>query len=72
MKKVNQVMEQLYIKDPHKITTYSIREDNRMRKNFGGGFRREKRKEVYRDFDEPEGETQTKAVAKKIVNFLDI
>ena len=53
IQKVNLVMEQLYIKDPNKITNYSIREDNKMRKNFGGGFRREKRKEVYRDFDEP-------------------
>ena len=53
IQKVNLVMEQLYIKDSNKITNYSIREDNKMRKNFGGGFRREKRKEVYRDFDEP-------------------
>lgn len=48
-------MEQLYIKDPNKVTTYSIRDESKMRKSFGGGFRREKRKEVYRDYDEPEG-----------------
>jgi hypothetical protein len=42
-------MEQLYLKDPNKITNYTIRDDRK--KSFGGGFRREKRKEVYRDFD---------------------
>lgn len=41
------------MKDPNKITNFYIRDDKR--KNFGGGFRREKRREVYRDFDEPEG-----------------
>ena len=45
------VMEQIYMKDPNKITNYTIRDDRR--KSFGGGFRREKRKEVYRDYDEP-------------------
>lgn len=59
------------MKDPNKITNYTIRDENR-RKSFGGGFRREKRKEVYRDFDEPEGETQAKPVSKIMVNFLDI
>lgn len=65
-------MEQLYIKDPNKVTSYSIRDESKMRKSFGGGFRREKRKEVYRDFDEPEGEVQSKPVSKLVVNFLDI
>jgi hypothetical protein len=36
-------MEQLYIKDPNKITSYSFRDDGK-KKSFGGGFRREKRK----------------------------
>lgn len=40
------------MKDPNKITGYFIRDENK-RKSFGGGFRREKRKEVYRDFDAP-------------------
>lgn len=65
------VIEQLYLRDPNKITNYTIRDEAR-RKSFGGGFRREKRKEVYRDFDEPEGETQSKPVSKLMVNFLDI
>lgn len=70
MQKVAAVMDQLYLKDPNKITNYTIRDDRR--KSFGGGFRREKRKEVYRDFDEPEGETQSKPTSKIMVNFLDI
>jgi hypothetical protein len=37
-------MEQLYLKDPFKITSYYIRDENKMRKNFGGGFRRERRR----------------------------
>lgn len=32
-------MEQLYLKDPFKITNYNIRDESKMRKNFGGGFR---------------------------------
>jgi hypothetical protein len=64
------VMEQIYMKDPNKITNYTIRDDRR--KIFGGGFRREKRKEVYRDYDEPEGEVQSKPINKIVVNFLDI
>lgn len=64
------MIEQLYLKDPNKITNFIVRDDRR--KSFGGGFRREKRKEVYRDFDEPEGETQVKPVSKIMVNFLDI
>lgn len=64
-------MEQLYHADPMKITNYSHRDD-RQRKNFGGGFRREKRKEVYRDFDEPEEAVVQRVSTKPIVNFLDI
>jgi hypothetical protein len=67
-------MEQLYNKDPFKITNYYIRDENKARRNFSGGFRREKRKENYRDFDEPEGEVAVKpaAATRGMVNFLDI
>ena len=68
-------MEQLYNKDPFKITNYYIRDENKVRKNYAGGFRREPRKrENYRDFDEPDQEVvQKPAVASKsMVNFLDI
>jgi hypothetical protein len=48
-------MEQLYNKDPFKITNYYIRDENKVRKNYAGGFRREPRKrDNYRDFDEPD------------------
>ena len=33
-------MEFLYYKDPNKITLYTIRDESKIRKNFGGGFRR--------------------------------
>lgn len=59
------------MKDPNKITGYYIRDENK-RKNFGGGFRREKRKEVYRDFDAPEEEVKSRPGPKIMVNFLDI
>ncbi len=66
-------MEQLYLKDPFKITNYNIRDESKMRKNFGGGFKRERRKETYRDFDEPEGETVKKTGnSKPMISFLDI
>lgn len=65
-------MEQLYLKDPFRISSYTLRDENRVRKNFSGGFKRDRRKENYRDFDEPEGETTSKAVGKPMVNFLDI
>ena len=48
-------MEILYYKDPSKITSYTIRDESKIRKAFGGVFRREKRREMYKDFDEPEG-----------------
>ena len=47
-------MEQLYNKDPQKITNYYIRDDSKPRKNFTGGYRRDKRRDFYRDYDEPE------------------
>ena len=65
-------MEQLYLKDPFKITSYSSRDDNKMRKNFSGGYKRDRRKEPYRDYDEPEGPVTTKVTPKSMVNFLDI
>lgn len=54
------------------MTNYFIRDENRMRKNFTGGFKRERRKEAYRDYDEPEGETTVKTSNRAMVNFLDI
>jgi hypothetical protein len=54
------------------VTNYYIRDENRMRKNFTGGFKRERRKEPYRDYDEPEGETTAKTSNRAMVNFLDI
>lgn len=39
------VMEQLYKKDPCKIINYYVRDDNnKFRKNFNSGFRREKKR----------------------------
>lgn len=69
-------MEQLYNKDPFKITNYFIRDENKVRKNYAGGFRREppRKRENYRDFDEPDQETIQKPVvaSRGMVNFLDI
>jgi hypothetical protein len=65
-------MEKLYLKDPFKITKYTIRDESKVQKYYGGGFRREKRKEVYRDFDEPEETVTVRGPSKPLVNFLDI
>lgn len=71
-------MEQLYLKDPYKITFASLgdRDQKNRGRNFAGGnnhYRRERRKE-YKDFDEPESEKggKTNFIVKPIVNFLDI
>ena len=65
-------MEQLYLKDPFKITKYYLRDENKVRKHYSGGYRREKKRETYRDYDEPEGEIVSKVGPKPMVNFLDI
>jgi hypothetical protein len=67
-------MEQLYLKDPSKITFSSL--GDRDQKNRGrnyGNYRKEKRRD-YKDFDEPENEKPVKNVigVKPPVNFLDI
>lgn len=70
-------MDQAYIKDSNKITLMSLRDDRdsfRGRRPYNPNFRRGTggRKENYRDFDEPEGEKQTKTVNKPMINYLDI
>ena len=47
-------MERLYLQDPNKVTNYFVRDESKMRRAFGGGYRRERRREVYKDLDEPE------------------
>ena len=71
-------MQQLYMKDPNKITGFYIRDDNKMKKSYNSNYsymrRQEKKRENYRDFDEPENEAVKKPVvgAKPMINFLDI
>ena len=69
-------MERIYQKDPSKITYLTLRDDRdyRGRRTFTGGFRKEKRREMYKDFDEPEGASDKaqKGAMKPMVNFLDI
>ena len=69
-------MDQAYTKDPHKITLSSLRDDRdsfRGRRPYNPNFRRGgPRRDNYRDFDEPEGEKQTKIVSKPMINYLDI
>ena len=71
-------MQQLYMKDPSKITGFYIRDDNKMKKSYNSNYsymrRQEKKRENYRDFDEPENDTVKKPVvgAKPMINFLDI
>ena len=66
-------MEQLYMKDPFKITFSSLKDRNQQnRKFYGEGNYRSRRRE-YKDLDQPEGEKSKPQVAGKyIVNFLDI
>jgi hypothetical protein len=70
-------MDQAYMRDPNKITLSSLRDDRdsyRGRRPYNPNFRRggPPRRENYKDFDEPEGEKQTKTVAKPMINYLDI
>ena len=73
-------MQQLYLKDPNKITSYYIRDENKPRNSFSSYKYQSKRpinpirRESYRDYDEPEHEVTKKVIvgAKPIVNFLDI
>ncbi len=67
-------MEQLYLKDPFKITFSSLGDQRNRGRNYGAGnYRKDKRRE-YKDFDEPENEKPAKSTfgAKMLVNFLDI
>lgn len=67
-------MEQLYLKDPFKITFASLGDPKSRNRNYGNNnYRREKRRQ-YKDFDEPEHEKPVKSSygGKAIVNFLDI
>ena len=67
-------MEQLYLKDPSKITFSSLGDPKNRGRNFGtGNYRKDKRRE-YKDFDEPENEKPAKNTygIKPLVNFLDI
>lgn len=68
-------MEQLYLKDPFKITFSSLgdRDQRNRGRNYGGNYRKD-RKRDYRDYDEPENEKPAKSThaAKSMVNFLDI
>ena len=71
-------MQQLYMKDPNKITSYYVRDENRPKGYSSNNRFMPKRppikKENYRDYDEPEHEVTKKVIvgAKPIVNFLDI
>jgi hypothetical protein len=68
-------MEQLYLKDPFKITFNSLGDRSQGRRGgYQGNFRRENRRREYKDFDEPEAEKQAKGSSgvKALVNFLDI
>lgn len=67
-------MEQLYLKDPFKITFSSLRDRNQQPRKFFGDNNYRNRRREYKDFDEPEGDKPAKAqqAGKHIVNFLDI
>jgi len=56
------------------VTNYFVRDENRVRKAFGGGFRKERRRELYKDLDEPEQEVKAsvRGPTKQLINFLDI
>jgi hypothetical protein len=67
-------MEQLYLKDPFKITFSSLKDrDQKNRRFYGEGTYRNRRRE-YKDLDEPEAEKTAKPQygGKPMVNFLDI
>jgi len=73
-KKIQSVMERLYLDDPLKITFASLGDkDQRYKKPYMSNYRRDKRRE-YRDFDEPEPEKANKSAGsgKQMINFLDI
>ena len=68
-------MDQAYIKDPSKITLSSLRDDKesfRGRRPYNPNYRRGGRRENYKDYDEPEGEKNTKTINKPLINYLDI
>jgi len=53
------------------LTKYSVKNENKVQK-YNSGYRREKQKEAYRDFDEPEEAVTTQTSIRPLVNFLDI
>lgn len=69
-------MEQAYVKDPARITLSSIRDEKDLLKNrkqpYNSSFRRDRRRDTYKDLDEPEGDRVQKVTAKPLINFLDI
>lgn len=54
------------------MTLRDDRDSFRSRRPYNPNFRRGGKREGYKDFDEPEGEKQTKTMNKPMINYLDI